>query len=962
MTAPASSSGRLARAAAIWGSVLLCAAAIGALAARLVPWLASMAPVADLAGSMGWQPTAEEAQALGAMTAGWVRMPAIIAFAVGMLLVVVAALGRSRPSSVSGQGAAPARDLEAWGERREIDEQEAESNAGKVVAVVVGAVAVVALAFMAVQWLGGDEQEQEAQAPAGSDVAAAPAAVDVVITEVVTSNGSIASDEDGDWSDYIELHNPTVEPVNLAGHFLSDDDDQPARWRLPEATIEPGGYLLVWASGKDRFGDDRALHTNFALEQDGEPVLLVAPDGETIIDRVEPRFLPRDVAWGIDPRDADRGCYFAVPTPGEPNVAECFDDLELGAPKLSVSSGFYDQPFGLTVTVDDPQATIIYTLDGSYPDLDLNPDRTLVYDGPLRIVDRTPEPERLARINTIMPEEGPGPPDLFAPFAERIDKATVVRVRSEYSAETVATYFVGPQMVRSTVPVVSLVLDEEFLFDDEFGIYIAGKTYRDYFESGDYDPDVGPGEHPANYNQRGRSWERPPQGQHRRAVVFEYCTVAGVCDFQRNIGLRIHGGATRTFEQKSLRLYARNDYGDRVFSYPFFADRAPTNQRRLLLRNSGNDQGRTMVMDAYLQGLMGDFRADTQAAQPVVVFINGEYWGLHNIRERYDEHYLELYYGADPDTVVALEGGLAFDVDGLAVLEELATRDPASDATLDWIQRQVDLDSWIDFLIAHLYAGNPDWPGRNERLWRQPDGPHAMGDGVLDGRWRWQIVDLDQMGGALALYDVDYDAITERLPVTDDITFTGGAPFMFNELAQHPAFVEQFVARYADLLNTSLRAERASSYLDEVVAEIAPEVPNHMGRWRQFDVEFWQSQLEQLDEFMRLRPDAVRRQLVERFALGSPTTVGVLTDPARGAVRINSVFIDPSTPGVDDPANWQGVYFDGMGVTLEAVAWSGSRFVRWEGLPESQQRDATDSRVTIVLDGPLEISAVFESA
>lgn len=183
---------------------------------------------------------------------------------------------------------------------------------------------------------------------------------------------------------------------------------------------------------------------------------------------------------------------------------------------------------------------------------------------------------------------------------------------------------------------------------------------------------------------------------------------------------------------------------------------------------------------------------------------------------------------------------------------------------------------------------------------------------------------------------------------------------MFTELMRHPEVATRFVTRYADLLNTNFRGERASAFLDEIVTEIESEAPRHMARYREFDMIFWGEQLDQLEEFMNQRPDAVRGQLIERFDLGAPTSVSLSTDPSRGAMRINSLLIDSSTPGVADPGSWQGIYFDGMRLTLDAVAWSGHRFVAWEGLPADQGLDPADPQVTLTLDGPLDVTAVFE--
>ncbi|MDO8899336.1 MAG: lamin tail domain-containing protein, partial [Bacteroidales bacterium] len=98
----------------------------------------------------------------------------------------------------------------------------------------------------------------------------------------MSSNATAVADEDGDYSDWIELHNTSNQALSLAGYGLSDDPEQPFRWVFPAKGIQPGGYLLVWASGKNRINTQQPLHTNFSISAAGEPLLLTHPSGERI--------------------------------------------------------------------------------------------------------------------------------------------------------------------------------------------------------------------------------------------------------------------------------------------------------------------------------------------------------------------------------------------------------------------------------------------------------------------------------------------------------------------------------------------------------------------------------------------------------------------------------------------------------------------------------------------------------
>lgn len=144
----------------------------------------------------------------------------------------------------------------------------------------------------------------------------------VLISEVMSSNGSTIQDAGGDFSDWVEIYNPNSETVQLEGYVLTRN--QSDVWVFPETSIKPGGYLLVWASGK-RDSVVGELHTPFRLSRDGVSLEILAPDGETRIDFVAIPFLQRDRSFGVSSDNPDGLCFFASPTPGAPNVTQCLD-------------------------------------------------------------------------------------------------------------------------------------------------------------------------------------------------------------------------------------------------------------------------------------------------------------------------------------------------------------------------------------------------------------------------------------------------------------------------------------------------------------------------------------------------------------------------------------------------------------------------------------------------------------
>ncbi|OPX22381.1 MAG: hypothetical protein B1H04_05080, partial [Planctomycetales bacterium 4484_123] len=206
----------------------------------------------------------------------------------------------------------------------------------------------------------------------------------VVISEFMAINDRVLADEDGDHPDWIELHNAGSAAVNLDGWFLTDTSANLSRWRLPAVTLPADGYLVVFASGKDRSDPAGELHTSFRLRGAGEYLTLVRPDGVTIEHAYAPEFPPQvaDVSYGLAGEPAEQR-YFATPTPGAVNEAGYVGVV--GPVEFSHTRGFYDEPFEVTLSCATPGAVIRYTLDGAAPAAD----QGTVYTGPISVTGTT---------------------------------------------------------------------------------------------------------------------------------------------------------------------------------------------------------------------------------------------------------------------------------------------------------------------------------------------------------------------------------------------------------------------------------------------------------------------------------------------------------------------------------------------------------------------------------------------
>ena len=729
--------------------------------------------------------------------------------------------------------------------------------------------------------------------------------VPLFFNEIMASNGSTIYDEDGDRPDWIELYYDGEEPLSLHLFGLSDDPDEPFQWLFPDTTIHPGEFIIVWASGKDRTTTGEPLHTSFRIAQDGEDLTLSHP-ATGLLDSFRARVIPTDISVGRVPDGYGDWYYFDEPTPGAANTTEAY--IGLSEPVIfSHDPGFYENEFELSLSAGGEQTAIHYTLDGSEPDLS-----SPVYSGPIPVYDLSPEPNVFSTIRTSnrtfdwrrwYEPEGP------------VTKATVIRAMAikegslpDYSKKT---FFVLPGGAeRYDVPVISIATDSLNLFGHETGIYVPGIHYS--------------GGNTGNSFQRGEEWERE--------ATFEFFEDDGGRAMSQNIGIRIHGGFSRALAQKSLRLYARNRYGESRFHHPFFHDLEDDEFNRLILRNAGNTWGEDMFMDPLAQSLVRHFNMDTQAYRPAVLFLNGEYWGVHNIRERYDGHYLERVYGVDPQNIDMLtrnrevkEGDRSHYDQMLAFVTQ---NDLSDDELFSEAATMIDIDNLLDYYSAQVYFGNNDWPHNNIDYWRarvpfDPEAPPGQ-----DGRWRWLMFDVDRSLGHETGPEFDMiDWITQ--PTINGQTWPNE---LFLNLLDNEQFTHDFINRMADHLNSAFTSERVAGVIDSLSGPVSELISEHIQRWSlPPSVQAWQGHVEEMYRYAEERPGYLRTHITGHFGIPDVHHVQLeVNHPESGYLRINSLDVHPSTPGVPAQAYpWTGAYFENIPVRLEAVSKQESSFYGW---------------------------------
>lgn len=763
----------------------------------------------------------------------------------------------------------------------------------------------------------------------------------IYINEVQSSNGVTIEDEDGDTPDWIELYNASGEAIHLEGWGLSDNESSPFKWVFGDVTIGAGEYLVVFASSKNRpaVTNGNRLHTSYGVSSDGEEVVLTEPGGVRV-DFVPPMWIPRDYSLGRYPDGTGDLWFFKDPTPGEPNRNDGYL-TGLPAVEFSVPGGFYESAVSVELSTVEPGATIRYTLDGSEP-TESSPE----YAGALSIGARVEGND----LSTIQTTEGLGGEDDWEMPDGSVFKFHTLRARifkdGSPGPHVTQSYIVTPSGAeRYTLPVVSIATDKANLFGHDIGIYT---------------PENG------NMWQKGAAWER--------TGTIEFFEADGSLAFSGNVGLRLHGNTTRSRPRKAIRVYAR---GPGKFRYQLFDDLNLATFETFILRNGGNDWGQTLARDMFGQSLIGNSNIDRQYGRYVIVFLNGEYWGVHDLRERLDTGYIDNHYGlSELDYVqVKIVSGLEgynddvpmfdkgnreweWDYSNLwAYVKSHDLREPANYAAVtDWM----DVDNFADFYQAHIFVGNSDWPGNNLRAWRaleQIRGPGAPYS--LDGRWRHMIYDMDF---AFAL-DCDYVPGNESygtnerhyglpeqfnmMAFAQNADWNGAiwanqpdATLMYRKLMENDGFRKHFVLRFSDQLNTTYSQNWTTSRWAQMTAELAPEVDEHVARWRK--PSDWAGRTERVSHFAHHRTAAVWTHVQDVLKLGRRYPLTVDLNDAHGFVQLNTVELADTTTGFGGYP-WTGTYFTNYPVTLTAVGKPGYEFAEWRAKRDTVSLIAADS-------------------
>ena len=690
------------------------------------------------------------------------------------------------------------------------------------------------------------------------------------INEICASNYKSfwVNEESPDW---IELENPSLNPINLEGFYVSDNGNDPLMYALPDTLIPAGEHYVIFCAGGDTNGIASAP---FELGSDGETIYLSSPQGE-LLEYVEFPHLQTDHSYGLQ-NGAWR--FFDSPSPNAPNVGPSFSAFAI-PPVLSLEPGSYQGSQTVMATTAEGQSVVL-GYNGNTP--------TIPYTGPLTI-----------------------------------DSTTVIEFRSVMDQGLPSEQVGGMYLIDSPhdLPVISLSTPEENLFDDEIGIYVMGNdadTTWPYFG--------------ANF------WEDWDRVAHLTMIEEDEVVANQLVEIQ------IHGGkAARTQEQKPFRITARNALGDGMLDHQFMKNKDINSFKKLVLRNSGGDWNRLHFRDAFLHDLMlsEELNIDLNGSEPAVVYLNGEYWGVLNIREKIGSSYIHENYHIPLDQGLTILEEDSFTVEGTRdSFDEMMFWINQTDFTIqenyDSLATLVDIESFAEYIIAETYWNNTDWPANNIKYWSQ----------APDKKWRFILFDLDVSLNTFGWVTPETDNLGRIL---NDFQWVSAVQIL-TALLEYPEFKRHFVNRYADLMNTSFEKEFVKERLYNYLEVVEPEMHRHFGKWG--NSVFWWNiwDIEQLTiSFIDDRPENARNYLNQAMELEGGYNLKLDALPPRGgSFDLNTIQVN---------SGFEGIYFKGNAIDLIAKANPGYSFSHWEVL---EGDDVADSQ-TIQQDfsGNQHLRAVF---
>ena len=727
----------------------------------------------------------------------------------------------------------------------------------------------------------------------------------VIINEYGAANCDNDGSDCGDYEDWFELYNNSPTALDLNGYYLSDKIGMPTKWQFTDPFVIPAyGHAVVYASGQDVMNaggqEGNGPHTNFKLSQTRyNEYLVISNDAGEILNYIDLSPTQLNHSYGRT-NDGDAAwSVFNNPSPGNNN--QNGSPRYATVPQFDLEAGFYDNSQEISIITEDNGVLIYYTVNGDWPT-----DDDFLY----------------AEIDIDGTISQGGDPII-------VDETTVVRAvvydkfgQNLPSFVETNTYFINSDHTTYVISVSGDMVDN--LLN---GNQIKPMGSFEMFDINGNQIDEAVGE----FNEHGNdSWAYAQRG-------FDYIT-------------RDQHGYNYAIRSQIFNIKNREEF------------------QRLILKGAANDNypftfgSPAHIRDSYVHSLsqVGDLRMDERTHESCVVYVNGDYWGVYDVREKVDDlDFLEYYYDQGEGNVDFLKtwGGTWTEFGDNTTQQEwddlvdfIVDNDMTVDANYDYVKEVYNTGSLIDYFILNSYVVAMDWLNWNTAWWR---GKNPEGD---KKKWRYALWDMDATFG----HYVNYTGIPDTGPGADpcdpeqlgDPGGQGHVPII-NSLFENAEFEADYINRYADLSNSLFSCDFMIAHLDSLIDIITPEMPRQIERWGG-SLSEWESNVQELRDFILTRCSDVIVSGMEDCYDVEAVGVTIIIE-GEGDVDVNSIELDPfNTP-------WTGTYYTGIPINLEASSGEMVNFY-WEVISgDLIIPDPSQQNIDITVSGPVTIIAHFDT-
>ena len=651
---------------------------------------------------------------------------------------------------------------------------------------------------------------------------------------------------------WVELYNPTESDIVLDNYYIGTSNSISNAYQITNARIKAKGYLVIPC---DKKGEN--LHTNFRLESVNPGSIYLFNESGILIDQLSYPAMPApNIAYGRASDGAEEWGWEIRTTPGKSNAGG-LSTILLPDPKFNIDGQIMSSAKTIKITIPE----------GEYPE-----DTRIYY------TTNGAEPTKSSSNNTSV--------------SISVKKTTIIRAKLISSSALTRpsitnSYIFHP---RSTnLPIISIATNNNYLYSDTLGILALGTSNYLY------------------------DWRRP--------VNSEFL-VKGDNHWFNQIGeVAISGNTTRSFEQKSLKVYANKRFGTKRYNGSFWKDKPNvTKTKSFVLRNGGDNCGEARINDGMIQRLFGTHASgiDYQAYSPIIVYINGSYKGIYGLRERVDEDFVESNYNGLEEIFTATQDSYKVESDereasSFQPLYDLYTD---SESSYEQITELIDVDNFMESLIAEMFANNNDYPHNNIFMWRPKDS---------NGKWRWILKDLDMCGSRQNRSVVYFNMFKYMFGQVEENDYEYPwanrdkviqAAAIYRKMMSFEEFREPFIDKFAVWLGDFLKPSVSISLIDSMVEEIYAELaPTYSANDDFSSLTRFNTALSTLKGFCQQRPAYVYRHMADYFSLGKVIPMTIKTNGA--AIKING---NELTEG-----DFDGAFFSNRMLNLN----SGGKNIGW---------------------------------